>query len=98
MFKWLKKKKYAPAYVDCYIVFNGNHDVEIYGLKGISLRRVERDVYNKHRGLKYWVSSQTQGKNRDPENLRKLSQKARVDIFDLVFGKRLKTIEGIRCG
>lgn len=93
-----KKKKYAPAYVDFYIVLNGNHDVEIYGLMGISLKKVERDVYTKHEGLGYWISSQTRGENRYPENLRKMSQAARVDLFDLVYGKKLKTIEGIRCG
>lgn len=92
MFGWFIKKEFG--YVDCYIVLNGDHDVEIEGLLGVSLKRVPRSVYDRHKGLKYWISSQIPKMQRDSEALKKLSSSARIDIFNLVFKKRVKSVHG----
>jgi hypothetical protein len=93
MLRFLRKKKFG--YVDCYIVLNGDHDVEIEGLKGISLKRVNRNVYDNHKGLKYWISSQIPKMQRHSEELKKLSSLVRIDIFNLVFGKKVKRTNGV---
>lgn len=95
MFRSPKKKFVKPMYVDFYIVLSGEHNVVIQGLEGISLKKVGRDIYDRHKGLKYWISSDIFNMTEDQTALKKMSEIARVDIFDLVFGKKLKSFDGI---
>jgi hypothetical protein len=96
MFGWLRRKSKVPsAYVDFYIVISGTHDVEIVGLEGISLKRISRHTYNKHKGLKYWVASRILSRITAEELLRRLSMRAREDVFNCVFSKKLQRFDGI---
>ncbi|MHA2022494.1 MAG: hypothetical protein ACTSWQ_02420 [Candidatus Thorarchaeota archaeon] len=95
MFRRPKKKFTKSMYVDCYIVLSGRHEVEIRGLEGISLKKVRRDIYNQHKGLKYWISSDIFNMTTNQTALSKMSEVARVDIFDLVFGETPRPFDGI---
>jgi len=89
MFNRLRKRvRSVGTYVDFYIILSGDHVVPIMGLTGISLKKVDRVVWEKHKGLKYWIGSKSQFKLKHQSTLEQLSQKARRDVFNRVFYKR----------
>lgn len=88
-------KNKQPAYVVYFIVMPGVHGIPIRGLDGLGLKEVTGDTFIRHNGLKYWAQS-AKGVVRDNETMQKaLSQRAREDIFNLIFNKKLQPFEGI---
>lgn len=96
MFNWLRKKRYA--YVDFYIILNGFHDVEIYGISGIGLKKVDKKVFDKHRGLKYWLESKKSSSLKDEKVLQNFSKHVRIEILDFVVsGLKIEHSKGFHC-
>ena len=88
-------KSKQPAYVVYFIVMPGVHKISIRGLDGLGLKEVTGDTFIRHNGLKYWAQS-AKGIVRDNEAMQQvLSQRAREDIFNLIFNKKLQPFEGI---
>lgn len=88
-------KSKTPAYVVYYIVMPGDHQIQINGFLGISLKEVSSNTYIKHQGLKYWAQSTRPGV-KDKEPVKKaLSNRARADILNLIFDKKVADFEGV---
>ncbi len=88
-------KNLRQAYVDYYIVLPGEHALKIEGITGLSLHKVTRHAYMKHLGLKYWIESPFAGRQGDVKAQEVLSQTARLDVINRVFGKKCKPFFGI---
>ena len=95
IYRWYKVKNLRQAYVDYYIVLPGEHALEITGITGLSLHKVSRPAYMKHEGLKYWIESPFPGRQGDVKAQEVLSQTARLDVINKIFGKRCKPFFGI---
>ena len=95
IYRWHKVARLRQAYVDYYIVLPGEHALEIEGIIGLSLHKVTRHTYMKHRGLKYWIESPWPGRQADVKAQEVLSRTARLDVINKVFGKRCRPFLGI---
>ena len=92
----LTGKREPPAHILLVIVLPGEHDIPIFGLTGVSLRIVDRKMYEKHQGLKYWAASGSKGKERGDMAKKELAGCAYEDIMNLIFQKKPRPFTGIR--
>lgn len=92
----LTGKKEPPAHIMLVIVLPGENDIPITGLIGVSLRIVDRKMYEKHQGLKYWAASGSKGKECGDMAKKELAGCAYEDIMNLIFKKKMRPFTGIR--
>jgi hypothetical protein len=93
--KWFQAPSVPQAFLRCFIVLPGCHTVPLEGIDGISLELVERAVWVKHQGLKYWVAAYSEDVNILSEDVVDfLARRARLDLFNLMFFKRIKKHKG----
>lgn len=77
-----------PAYLRCFILLPGKHDISLPEIEGVSLKLVVREVMVKHQGLKYWVAAYSVGVNLLSRDMTKLfGVRARADLLGLMFFK-----------
>lgn len=78
-----------PAYLRCFILMPGEHDIVLPSIEGISLKLVSRDVMMNHQGLKYWVAAHSVSINLLNADISKLlGVRARADLLGLMFFKK----------
>jgi len=83
-------------FVSCWIILPGQQDIPVRGLDGLGLKKVPRSKYIDHDGLKYWSSSDVKGLQDCLEVKKILSQRAREDVMNRIFHKKLRPFEGVR--
>lgn len=77
------------AYLRCFILMPGSHDISLPEIEGVSLKLVVREVMVNHQGLKYWVAAYSADADLLSSDMEKiLGARARADLFDLMFFKK----------
>jgi hypothetical protein len=65
-------------------------DSFVHGIQGLVIRKVTRDTFMKHIGLKYYCASDSYDNLNAKEVLIDVSRTAREDVINLIFFKSLR--------